>query len=36
VHNDGYLKVPDGDGLGVTPVEAAIKEGRLPGEPYGD
>ena len=33
---DGYLKVPDGPGLGVTPVEAAIKEGRMPGEPYWD
>ena len=33
---DGHLKVPDGPGIGVTPVEAAIKEGRMPGEPYWD
>jgi hypothetical protein len=30
------LKVPDGPGIGVTPVAAAIKEGRMPGEPYWD
>jgi L-alanine-DL-glutamate epimerase-like enolase superfamily enzyme len=33
---DGFLKVPDGPGIGVTPIEAAIKEGRMPGEPYWD
>jgi len=33
---DGMLKVPDGPGIGVTPNEAAIKENRMPGEPYWD
>jgi galactonate dehydratase len=33
---DGMLRVPDGPGIGVTPNEAAIKEGRMPGEPYWD
>ena len=33
---DGMLKVPDGPGIGVTPVEEAIKENRMPGEPYWD
>jgi L-alanine-DL-glutamate epimerase-like enolase superfamily enzyme len=33
---DGMLKVPTGPGIGVTPIEAAIKEGRMPGEPYWD
>jgi L-alanine-DL-glutamate epimerase-like enolase superfamily enzyme len=33
---DGMLKVPDGPGIGVTPVEQAIKENRMPGEPYWD
>jgi len=33
---DGMLKVPDGPGIGVTPVEPAIKENRMPGEPYWD
>jgi len=29
---DGYLKVPDGPGIGVTPGEAGIKESRMLGE----
>jgi L-alanine-DL-glutamate epimerase-like enolase superfamily enzyme len=33
---DGMLKVPDKPGIGVTPVEQAIKENRMPGEPYWD
>jgi L-alanine-DL-glutamate epimerase-like enolase superfamily enzyme len=33
---DGMLRVPDGPGIGVTPIEAAIKENRMPGEPYWD
>ena len=33
---DGMLKVPDGPGIGVTPNEKAIKENRMPGEPYWD
>ena len=33
---DGFLKVPDGPGIGVTPNEQAIKENRMPGEPYWD
>jgi L-alanine-DL-glutamate epimerase-like enolase superfamily enzyme len=33
---DGMLKVPNGPGIGVTPIEAAIKEGRRPDEPYWD
>jgi L-alanine-DL-glutamate epimerase-like enolase superfamily enzyme len=33
---DGMLKVPDRPGIGVTVVEAAIKENRMPGEPYWD
>jgi L-alanine-DL-glutamate epimerase-like enolase superfamily enzyme len=33
---DGMLKVPDGPGIGVTPNEEAIKENRMPGEPYWD
>jgi L-alanine-DL-glutamate epimerase-like enolase superfamily enzyme len=36
VDQDGFLRVPDGPGIGVTPIEAAIKEGRMPGEPYWD
>ncbi len=36
VIKDGLLKVPDGPGIGVTPNEAAIKENRMPGEPYWD
>ncbi len=36
VGRDGMLKVPDGPGIGVTPVEAAIKENRMPGEPWWD
>jgi len=36
VIKNGMLKVPDGPGIGVTPVEAAIKENRMPGEPYWD
>jgi len=36
LHEDGMLKVPHGPGIGVTPVEAAIKEDRMPGEPYWD
>jgi hypothetical protein len=36
MHEYGYLKVLDGAGIGVTPVEAAVKEGGMPGEPYGD
>jgi L-alanine-DL-glutamate epimerase-like enolase superfamily enzyme len=34
--NDGMLKVPDGPGLGVTVSEAALKEARMPGEPWWD
>jgi hypothetical protein len=30
------LKVRHWPGIGVTPVEAAIKEDRMPGEPYWD
>jgi hypothetical protein len=30
------LKVPHWPGIGVTPVEAAMKEDRMPGEPYWD
>ena len=33
---DGMLTVPDGPGIGVTPNERAIKQNRLPGEPYWD
>ncbi len=33
---DGYLTVPDKPGIGVTPDEKAIKENRMPGEPYWD
>jgi L-alanine-DL-glutamate epimerase-like enolase superfamily enzyme len=33
---DGMLRVPNGPGIGVTPIEAAIKENRMPGEPYWD
>ncbi len=33
---DGMLKVPDGPGLGVTANEAALKEARMPGEPWWD
>jgi hypothetical protein len=32
--NDGMLKVPDGPGLAVS--EAALKEARMPGEPWWD
>jgi L-alanine-DL-glutamate epimerase-like enolase superfamily enzyme len=31
---DGMLRVPDGPGLGVTVVEQALKEARMPGEPW--
>ena len=33
---DGMLRVPDGPGIGVTPNEKAIRENRMPGEPYWD
>ncbi len=33
---DGFLKVPDGPGIGVTVNEAALKEARMPGEPWWD
>ena len=36
VQMDGMLKVPDGPGLGVTVNEAALKEARMPGEPWWD
>ncbi len=36
VIKDGMLKVPDGPGLGVTVNEAALKEARMPGEPWWD
>ena len=36
VAKDGMLKVPDGPGIGVTPIAAAIKENRMPGEPWWD
>jgi hypothetical protein len=36
LHEDGMLKVPHWPGIGVTPVEAAIKEDSMPGEPYWD
>ena len=36
LHEDGMLKVPNRPGIGVTPVEAAIKEDWMPGEPYWD
>jgi len=36
VDQAGMLKVPDGPGLGVTVNEAALKEARMPGEPWWD
>ena len=30
------LKVSDGPGIAVTPIEAALKENRMPGEPWWD
>jgi L-alanine-DL-glutamate epimerase-like enolase superfamily enzyme len=31
---DGMLRVPDGPGIGVTVNEQALKEARMPGEPW--
>lgn len=31
---DGILRVPDGPGMGVTVNEQALKEARMPGEPW--
>ena len=33
---DGMLRVPNGPGIGVTPNEKAIRQNRMPGEPYWD